>query len=195
VSSTPPVIVWFRQDLRVADNPALSAAADTGSPVLPIYVLDDANAADWKVGAASRWWLHQSLRSLNASLGGHLRFLRGDASDILKRLAERVNAAGIFWNRCYEPWRIDRDRRIKADLKSNGRAVASFNGSLLFEPQDVLMADGSPYKVFTPYYRKGCLGDARPPRVPSNASTILSFDESPVGHELDELAMMPSKRW
>jgi deoxyribodipyrimidine photo-lyase len=192
---TPPAIVWFRQDLRVTDNPALTAAADTGNPVLPVYILDDANAGDWKMGAASRWWLHLSLRSLNASLDGHLRFLRGDALELLTRLADRVNAAGIFWNRCYEPWRIDRDRRIKTELKNNGRAVASFNGSLLFEPRGVPKADGSPYKAYTPFYRKGCLGDARPPRIPLSAPTISSFDESPLGHELDELALMPSKRW
>jgi deoxyribodipyrimidine photo-lyase len=71
---TPPVIVWFRQDLRLTDNPALTAAANTGYPVLPVYLLDDASAGDWEMGGASRWWLHQSLES---SLGGHLRFFRG----------------------------------------------------------------------------------------------------------------------
>jgi deoxyribodipyrimidine photo-lyase len=195
VSSTPPVIVWFRQDLRVTDNPALTAAADTGRPVLPVYILDDANAGDWKMGAASRWWLHQSLESLKESLGGHLRFLRGDASEILTRLAERLDAVGVYWNRCYEPWRIDRDRRIKAELKKNGRSVASCNGSLLFEPQDVAKADGSPYKVFTPFYRKGCLCDAPPPRIPLSAPTLASFDASQFGLELEELELMQSVRW
>jgi hypothetical protein len=117
VSSTPPVIVWFRQDLRVTDNPALTAAADTGYPVLPVYILDDASAGDWKMGAASRWWLHQSLNSLKESLGGHLRFLCGDASEILTQLAERQDAVGVYWDRCYEPWHIDRDRQIKVELK------------------------------------------------------------------------------
>jgi deoxyribodipyrimidine photo-lyase len=77
--SKTPVIVWFRQDLRLTDNPALTAATDSGHPVLPIYILDDANAGEWQMGAASRWWLHQSLSSLNASLGGQLRYFRGDA--------------------------------------------------------------------------------------------------------------------
>jgi deoxyribodipyrimidine photo-lyase len=195
VSSTPPVIVWFRQDLRVTDNPALTAAANTGYPVLPVYILDDANAGDWKMGAASRWWLHQSLESLKESLGGHLRFLRGDTSEILTRLAERLDAVGVYWNRCYEHWRIDRDGRIKAELKKNGRLVASFNGSLLFEPQDVAKADGSPYKVFTPFYRKGCLCDAPAPRIPLNAPTLSNFDASRLGVELGELELMPSVRW
>jgi deoxyribodipyrimidine photo-lyase len=192
---TPPAIVWFRQDLRITDNPALTAAADTGYPVLPVYILDDETAGDWRMGAASRWWLHQSLESLKESLCGHLRFLRCDASEILTRLAERLDAVGVYWNRCYEPWRIDRDRRIKAALKKNGRLVASCNGSLLFEPQDVAKADRSPYKVFTPFHRKGCLGDARPPRIPLSAPIPASFDASQFGLELEELELMPSVRW
>jgi deoxyribodipyrimidine photo-lyase len=195
MSSTPPVIVRFRQDLRRTDNPALSACADAGYPVLPVYILDDGNAGDWQMGAASRWWLHQSLASLNQSLGGHLRYFRGDAAVILMRLAEDLDAAGVYWNRCFEPWRIDRDHRIKAELKKNGCSVQSFNGSLLFEPQGVAKADGSPYKVFTPYYRKGCLGNAPSPRVPLEAPELMIFDGSPSGLELDELKLMPSIRW
>jgi len=195
MSSTPPVIVWFRHDLRLRDNPALAAAADSGHPVLPVYILDDANAGDWRMGAASRWWLHQSLAALKASLGGHLRHFRGDAAELLIQLAQDTGAAGVFWNRCYEPWRIDRDRRIKAELKMNGCPVQSFNGSLLFEPQDVAKADGSPYKVFTPFYRKGCLGSAPSPQLPIEAPELTAFDESPLGHKLDELELMPSIRW
>ena len=195
MNSTPPVIVWFRQDLRVTDNPALSAAADSGCPVLPVYILDDANAGDWIMGAASRWWLHQSLGSLNESLGGHLRYLRGDASQIMTRLAERLGAVGVYWNRCYEPWRIDRDRLIEAELGKNGRSIEIFNGSLLFEPQNVAKADGSPYRVFTPFYGKGCLGDAPPPRLPLHAPAISSFYEPSLGLALDELELMPPHRW
>ena len=144
--SKTPAIVWFRQDLRRTDNPALTAAADCGHPVLPIYILDDTNAGEWQMGAASRWWLHQSLSSLNTSLGGQLRYFRGDASAILARLARDLGAAGVYWNRCYEPWRIYRDRQIKAALKNSRCSVETFNGSLLFEPPVVSKADGSPYK-------------------------------------------------
>ena len=83
MSDSAPVIVWFRQDLRLADNPALDAAARQGQPILPIYILDDENAGEWAMGAASRWWLHQSLEKLNVSLQGRLRFFRGDAQAIL----------------------------------------------------------------------------------------------------------------
>jgi len=94
MSSTPPVIVWFRQDLRRTDNPALTAAADSGHPLLPVYILDDANAGDWRMGGASRWWLHQSLGALSASLGGHLRYFRGNAAEILMQLAQDTGAEG-----------------------------------------------------------------------------------------------------
>ena len=80
MADTAPLIVWFRQDLRLDDNPALSAAARQGVPVLPVFVLDDGNAAGWRLGAASRWWLHQSLASLGKSLKGALALYRGDAS-------------------------------------------------------------------------------------------------------------------
>lgn len=127
MNNAPPVIVWFRQDLRRADNPALTAAADSGHSVLPVYILDDANAGNWQIGAASRWWLQQSLMSLNESLCGHLRYFRGDGAEILTRLAQDLDVAGVYWNRCYEPWRIDRDRQIEAALKVKGCSVESLN--------------------------------------------------------------------
>ena len=107
-------IHWFRQDLRLADNPALTAAAKNGN-VLPIYILDDQNSNNHCMGEASRWWLHNSLLDLNKSLSGNLCILKGDPKGIIAALAIAVNAVGIFWNRCYEPWRISRDKIIKAD--------------------------------------------------------------------------------
>ena len=85
-----PVIAWFRQDLRLADNPALAAAAKTGAPIVPVYILDDAHAGDWKMGAASRWWLHRSLEALDESLGGKLSCFAGPADEILPRLASEL---------------------------------------------------------------------------------------------------------
>ena len=108
-------LVWFRQDLRVHDNPALSAAAARGS-ILPIYILDDVNPAQWSMGGASRVWLHHSLKSLNASLGGKLKLFSGDARNIIKRLVEEQGVDTVFWNRCYEPWRTQRDGQIKQEL-------------------------------------------------------------------------------
>ena len=162
--SDPVYIHWFRQDLRLADNPSLSAVAANGS-VLPVYILDDANAGDHRMGGASRWWLHHSLTALNQALDGKLVVLSGNPAEILANLADAVAAAGLSWNRAFDPWRITRDAAIKAQFAARGRVVESHNGSLLWEPWDVLKNDGTPYKVFTPYYRRGCLA-ATPPRRP-----------------------------
>ena len=100
--SSSPVIVWFRNDLRVADNPALSAAAATGAPIVALYVLDDAAADQWRRGAASRWWLHHSLQSLSETLqqlGVQLVLRQGRAEFLIEELATNIGANKIFWNR------------------------------------------------------------------------------------------------
>ncbi len=165
--------VWFRQDLRLADNPALVAAVAAGS-VLPIYILDDHNSAEWAMGAASRWWLHYSLQALNAALGGRLLVARGDALTLIPQLLATGDIDTIHWNRCYEPWRIQRDKVLKEKLSSVGIESKSFNGSLLWEPWQVLKSDQTPYKVFTPYYRRGCL-QSQPPALPLAAPEQIQF--------------------
>jgi deoxyribodipyrimidine photo-lyase len=140
------------------------AAAAAGS-VIPVYVLDDVNAGDWAMGGASRWWLHHSLTALNASLDGKLLVLKGDALALIPAVARQLNATQVVWNRCYEPWRVQRDKRIKEQLLQQGTAAHSFNGSLLWEPWQVLKEDQTPYKVFTPFFRRGCI-KAAPPALP-----------------------------
>lgn len=193
--SNAPVIVWFRQDLRVADNPALSAAAESGRQVLPIYILDDVSSGEWRMGAASRWWLHQSLKSLSESLNGQLRLFIGDARDVLPQLVEDTGATGVFWNRCYEPWRIKRDTSIKAKLEAGGLDVRSHNGSLLFEPHTVMKADGTPYKVFTPFYRKGCLAGQPELPPPLGVPDVQTYEGDVAAASLDELELIPSITW
>lgn len=146
-------------------------------------------------GAASRWWLRASLESLDAALEGKLQFYRGPAQAVLPQLARQLDASHVFWNRCYEPWRIDRDRRIMRELRDDGRSVSSKNGSLLFEPQSVTKPDGSPYRVFTPYFRKGCLNAANTPRDTLPVPQALRLADSDQGGTLDELALLPAIRW
>lgn len=192
--STAPIIVWFRQDLRRADHPALHAAHKTGAPILPVYIVDDDNAGDWRMGAASRVWLHHSLKKLNDSLNGNLYFARGKADEIIPALAKQTGAQGVYWNRCYEPWRIARDKQIKETLKDNNIEAQSFNGSLLWEPWDkhVLKSDGTPYKVFTPFY-KNCLS-APAPRTPLPAPARLSYADASGGIFLEHFDLLPSPR-
>jgi len=188
------VIHWFRQDLRLADNPALYHACLKGV-VLPVYILDDVNAGRARMGGASRWWLHHSLDALNRSLHGRLAFFRGDPLSIVPELVRTSGAAAVHWNRCYEPWRIRRDARLKELLRQQGVVVESFNGSLLREPWEVRKADGTPYRVFTPYFRKGCLA-APPPRYPlpipeSLVCAALPEESLP----LEALGLLPRIRW
>jgi deoxyribodipyrimidine photo-lyase len=195
LTSKPVTVAWFRQDLRISDNPALNAAAAAGD-VLPIYILDDVNAADWAMGSASRAWLHHSLNALNLALDGNLRIFRGDAREVIAQLVTSLQLEGFFWNRCYEPWRIRRDAQIKADLIAGDIQTRSFNASLLWEPWDISKKDGTPYRVFTPFYQKGCLSSARPRQPLASAGQIqwsdLAIDNS---LSIDELELLPSACW
>lgn len=148
-----PVIVWFRQDLRLADNPALRDAAQTGAPILPLFVLDDETPGAWKWGGASRWWLHHSLASLNKSLKGNLVLRRGEAAKTVMALAKECGAGAVFWNRCYESFAVERDKTLKAELAHAGIAAHSFNGSLLHEPWEIKNKSGKPFQVFTPFWK------------------------------------------
>ena len=151
----PASLVWFRQDLRLTDNPALTAAARRGEPIVALYVLDDATPGQWKMGAATRWWLHYSLEKLAASLREHditLLLAKGDASDIILHLAHEQKINAVYWNRCYEPYAVRHDHDLKDRLKAAGIAAESSNGSLLHEPWTILTGGQTPYKVFTAYW-------------------------------------------
>ncbi|MBC6428132.1 MAG: deoxyribodipyrimidine photo-lyase [Cellvibrionales bacterium] len=193
----PVQLIWFRQDLRLADNPALCAAATAGR-LLPVYILDDVNAPPWRMGAASRVWLHHALHSLNASLSGQLRIFTGDPLQILPRLCAQHSVQAVHWSRCYEPWRTKRDRQIEAALSRAGIAVHTHNGSLLWEPWEVLKADGAPYRVFTPYFRRGCL-QAPPPRPPLKIPPLRIARRTCTGGmeaaTSEDLRLLPDKPW
>lgn len=190
----PTVIHWFRQDLRLSDNPALSHAAAQGR-VLPIYILDDNTAKEHVMGGASRFWLHHSLHALNRALQGKLAVYAGNPEQILLTLIRKHPVQAVFWNRCYEPWRINRDSNIKTMLKAQGITAQSFNGSLLWEPWDIHKTDGTYYKIFTPFYRTSCLKAALP-RVPLPApkELVLTYDSENT-LSIDTLSLLPPVRW
>jgi len=156
VSSSQPIIVWFREDLRLSDNPALHAAASMGAPIVCVYVLEDAGDGRRELGGASRWWLHHSLDALSQSIagkGGQLMLAQGNAKEIIPRLAEETAACGVHWNRRYDAAGIETDKAIKSQLKESGIRADSFNGRLLTEPWEITTGSGGYYKVFTPYWK------------------------------------------
>ncbi|TQV72624.1 deoxyribodipyrimidine photo-lyase [Exilibacterium tricleocarpae] len=159
-----PIIYWFRQDLRLHDNPGLRAAVKTGHPILAVYVLDDETPGQWCHGGAARWWLHHSLAALQQTLkdrGGRLILRRGAAQAELLRLVDEVDACGVYFSRQYEPFAAQVEQGLHAELSARGIEVKRFGGYLLFEPEQLRTQAGEPFKVFTPYW-KACLQQPAP---------------------------------
>lgn len=186
-------IIWFRQDLRLRDNPALKYAADSGN-IIPIYILD-VRPDQWKMGGASRWWLHHSLQSLSDSLAtfGHkLHIFVGDPLQVLQDLCKQITAHSIVWNRCYEPYAIERDSKLKEHFQGLGINVKSFNANLLFEPWTILNKQGTFFKVFTPFW-KHCLMQASETPVDSVAVLHSSkmIPSSVKSLEIKDLNLLP----
>ncbi|MCF2948568.1 DNA photolyase family protein [Paraglaciecola aquimarina] len=187
-------LVWFRQDLRLRDNPALSYAAQKGC-VIPVYIDDQSCPEQYTLGGASKWWLHHSLNSLNNSLDNKLHCQTGDAKQIILAWVKKYNITCVVWNRCYEPWQIKRDTIIKQSLKDLGVEVKTFNASLLWEPWQVLKKDATPYKVFTPYYRRGCLSQPAP-RMPITAPEKLDIEYvEQEDQSIHALHLLPTIAW
>ncbi len=193
MSSRPLIIHWFRQDLRLADNPALHTAAQAGD-VLPVYILDEKSAGPAHRGAASRVWLHHSLKALDSSLKGNLALYRGEAADILSGLAKREKAAAVYWNRCYESWQREQEKQLEGALEKAGIEAKSFNGSLLWEPWEITKKDGTPYRIYTPFFKKGCL-KAAPPRSLLSKPHTSWISPPKDALALEKLALLPAIPW
>jgi deoxyribodipyrimidine photo-lyase len=196
MSSSPVTIHWFRHDLRLDDNPALAAAAARGQ-VVPVFIWAPEEEAPWEPGAASRWWLHQSLEKLAAALakaGTPLVIRRGPSLDALRKLAKETGATHVAWNRRYEPAVIKRDTGIKQALAGDGLDVESFNGSLLYEPMQVATKEGKPYQVFTPFWR-ALLARAEPAEPVATPKKITAAFKQPKSLALDSLGLLPTIDW
>ncbi|MEJ2310160.1 MAG: deoxyribodipyrimidine photo-lyase [Gammaproteobacteria bacterium] len=191
-------ILWFRRDLRLDDNPALSAALEQCERLIPLYVHQPGEEAPWAPGAASLWWLHHSLASLDEMLqkrGSRLVIRQGDAEAVLQSLIDTQGVTRLFWNRLYEPEIIERDKRLKKRLTGAGIRCESFNASLLFEPWEISTGQGTPYKVFTAFW-KACLRNGLPQSVPPMAPGRLPALPASVDREpLEALRLLPSIPW
>jgi deoxyribodipyrimidine photo-lyase len=195
---TKPIsLVWFRRDLRLEDNLALRAAKERGGSVVPVFLWSPHEEAPWSPGAASRWWLHHSLKALEQSLtaaGSRLVLRAGDSLATLRQIVAETGADAVYWNRLYEPAVVARDKQIKQSLKDAGVQVESLNGNLLREPWEVATGQGQPYQVFTPYW-KACrkLGSPRESIArPRALSPPVTWPES---LELGDLGLLPRIPW
>lgn len=155
-NSRRPIIVWFRDDQRLTDNPALSCAAASGHPVVCVYIYDPKPQNGRPLGAAARWWLHESLRELDAglrALGASLVLLTGGEQEVIEAFASAIDAIEVCWNRRYSVAQRHTDASIKSALQAQGISVTTFNGHLLREPWKVVTRKGEPFQVFGAYWR------------------------------------------
>jgi deoxyribodipyrimidine photo-lyase len=186
------VIVWFRQDLRLADNPALHAAIATGHPIVPLYIWDESLPPT--LGAASRWWLHGSLAVLASTLDcmeAPLVLKRGRAAAVLDAVIDATGAAGVYWNRSYEPAAVQRDTALKQSLRSRGLVAESFAASVLFEPWELKTQNGTPFRVFTPFWKAAI---AQTPRAPlPRPQRIPAPRQLPASDDLDGWRLRPTQ--
>ncbi len=193
--TSTPIVVWFRQDLRIHDQAALAAAADTGRPVAPLYVLDDVSPGPWRMGGASRWWLHGSLNSLASDLrrlGSPLVLRRGPAAEAVAAVAREIGAGAVYCTRHVEPFWCAADGELTGELAGRGIEFRAFAGTTLFEPGSIAGKSGEPLRVFTPFWR-ACLASAAPP-LPLPAPTQLPAPEALVHSDsLADWRLLPTK--
>lgn len=195
-------LVWFRRDLRLADNPALRVALDLHERVLPVFVHDPDAEAPWAPGGASRWWQHHSLAALEQGLrkiGGTLVLRSGPALQQLRDLAREAGATAVYWNRLYEPAFVERDKHVKDALRADGLEAKSFSAGLLFEPWTLKTGSNEPYRVFTPFWRNASVGLAEQlasARAPLPAPSALALPQQiPNSMSLAALKLLSRVAW
>ncbi|MDQ1204652.1 deoxyribodipyrimidine photo-lyase [Microbacterium sp. SORGH_AS_0862] len=190
-----PTLVWFRDDLRLADNPALRAAIDRGEPVVGVYLLDEESPGVRALGGAARWWLHHSLASLGERLrerGGSLVLRRGAAASVLPELVSDAGAGAVFWNRRYGGPEREIDAGLKQSLREGGLEVRSFQASLLFEPWTVRTGSDTHFSVFTPFWR-ACLHLPAPRAPLPEPREIDGMGRPPASDALEDWELLPTR--
>ena len=192
---TPATIVWFRSDLRLADNAALTAAVERGSGIIPVFVYDTDAAGRWAPGGASRWWLHHSLAALAGDLerlSSRLILRRGSASDVLAAIAQETGASSVVCSRRYEPWAIAQELAVRDRLAAASIDFKRFPGGLLMEPERMATGAGEPYKVYTPFWRalSQRLVAARPLARPAHLAPPTNW---PPSEDLSTWQLLPHR--
>lgn len=189
-------LVWLGRDLRLADNPALIDAAAAGA-LVPIFIWSPQEEGEWAPGAASRWWLHHSLKSLERDLikrGSRLIVKRGPAAVALVAAARECGAEAVAWNRCYEPAALRREQAVRGALGAAGVSAQAHEGNVLFAPDAIRTLSGGPYRVFTPYWNR-CGAEAGPAAPRGEAGRLRLPASLPKSLPLDKLGLLPKVAW
>ncbi|WP_433748564.1 cryptochrome/photolyase family protein [Falsibacillus pallidus] len=188
------IIVLFRNDFRLHDNPALYEASRNGE-IIPVYIHEYSNHSK-SMGSAQKWWLHQSLKSFQTSLKNldcQLYLFSGNTEVLLPDIVESTSADAVYWNRCYDPETYCRDLKIAARLKEQNVQVKSFEGHLLRPPWEVVKEENAPYKVFSAFY-KAFLKEDVPNPYPVLKESVFA-DTELKGKSLSSLGLLPKKNW
>lgn len=185
-------IFWFKQDLRLSDNPGIIEASKFGK-ILLIYIWSDVTRDQFKIGKASQLYLHYSLESLDQSLDHNLNFYKGDTKKILLDLIQRHNIKNVFCSRCYEPWHVSNDTEIDKTLTELNVNFRIFNSSYLWEPEKIKNEEGSYYKVFSAYKRKAYLFELRKPFAKPRNLNLIKDASNPI--TLQDLNLISDHPW
>ena len=194
-NSNSPIIVWFRNDLRIHDNTALSSAVQSGRPIVALYVLDDESPGKWVPGAASRWWLHESLKSLSEELatrGGKIILRRGSALSEVVAVANAVNASAVHASCNYEPWAAELEKYLKGELSQDGIPLHLSSGVLLHDPETLTTQSGTSFKIYTPFWRAFMAKGS--PHQPKRLTGSITFYDSRdlASDKLEDWGLPPS---
>ena len=182
--SDAPLLLWFRRDLRLSDHPMLTAAVETGRPLIPLFILDPETEG---LGAAAKWRLGQGLATFGAALavlGSRLILRRGPALPVLQGLMSETGAAGVHWSRLYDQGSRARDEGVKSALRAEGRVAVSHPGHLLHEPWTVMTGQGGPYRVYTPFWNAVAARDCPAPLA--RVTTLRAPERWPATARLDD---------
>lgn len=189
-----PIIYWFRNDLRITDNPALHATVKSGQPILFVYIYDQDSPNHWKIGRASQWWLRHSLARLSKSLenlNAKLIFKRGDPVEQLSKLIDSSKANALYFTRQYEPYDVNVEQQLNKKF-ANQLRVKRFKGYLLFEPENIKTGKGEAFKVFTPFY-KACLKQIEPNLPLAAPTSLINFTSDIHSENISDWKLLPSK--